>query len=168
MGRFNKDRSNYRKSVILKQAGIISTANIKDEFDEDDAPEIKRRHSSGSLAKREVSSIHRLKSKLHLASNRLKLFTSPEFKRTRLVPDTIEPTTSTYGLLRTAVDPSYREATIGDIWLYSDGVGKHEIKCVLEKEADREYQRNKKLGEYSHGPSPLRNSALRRSARLAK
>jgi hypothetical protein len=228
MGRFKKERTNYRKSLILKNAGVYTLDDVRDIFEEDEeikptdethssedhgtqepkTPEntvstrestffysqarrsvsgnslpfispLRKRCYSGSITKRKSAGIvTKLNAKMTLIKNRYMLFSSKEFVHTknRVVPVSKDPSVnSTVGFLRSTLDPSYRDSAIGDYWIYSDGISKDEINDELYKDAEYMYKREKKLGEFSIPPSPLRNahstaqeSTVRRSERLKK
>lgn len=137
MGRFAKDRVNYVRSVVLKQQGSVPNG-MEDETEPQPSSSSTTISSQslagggrcvvaerGQLRRRTPPRIlTRLRSKLYLQSQRYQIFRSPDFKR-RVhyelgIPRSTDVTSSPIGLIRSAIDPSYRSnrLSIGDLWRY--------------------------------------------------
>lgn len=126
----------------------------------------------GMLSPRRTSTVGRWRSSVALSAARLALWSSREHREHTQelgMAGRDVATQSTLGLLRSAVDPQYREREMGDRWELQGG--KHGARRMFIREAHEQSQ------QVSHAPSHLRQLAaanvvqqsprqVRRSSRL--
>lgn len=190
-----------RKSLLLQQPSSPLTKNLDTsevsfvktesdmEYEEDldvegDDPDISFRSSAsmaeqGELKPNKGSFLSKMNAKLILQSKRYAIFKSPEFRH-RLreengVPSEHDATDSTFGLLRSVVDPVYRDRRLGNVWQYaiqSKDYSKNSVRDHLVDDAIDSHLRDTRRGKYSLGKSKLKHQStsqrvpLRRSDRL--
>ena len=138
----------------------------------------------GFISPRKQSAVHssltRMKAQFSLQMQRYTVFQSPEYKQRMYtdlrVPEQVDAASSSIGLLRTALDPTFRDRQLGEnVWLYTDGVQeKQQVRQLLIREACDNYEKDMRRGRYSVGSSQLKYELmhcrspvpLRRSQRI--
>jgi hypothetical protein len=175
MGRFTKDSTNYVRSVAMKPTGQIPSG--MDDCEAKSTPTgTCRVAETGLLKPRSSPVITRIRSNLVLKAHRMAIFQSPAFKdrlRNEIrVPRAHDATASTLGLIRTALDPQYRDRQLGNVWHHMEGLHtKQQVRDSLVNEAKDGWDRDMQRGKYKRRQSILRHETpmgYRRSERLAR
>ena len=166
MGRFERLQSDeVRKNVILGKPALVD--DDSDFF----VPEPKgaRVAETGTLLPRYSSPLKKIQSSVVLGANRLFIFGSPEYRQRveedNGIPASRDVTRSPIGLLRTALNPQYRDAALGDVWQYTDGCrNKRQARDRLIDEAKESFDKEMRRGKYARQGSLLRNAVAVRSS----
>ncbi|KAI3653087.1 hypothetical protein MP228_002512 [Amoeboaphelidium protococcarum] len=133
MGRFSTSKQSQSPYIARKAQMLM-------EEDDPNSTQIQgfKVAERGILSPRRTSVFKKIQSSLALSAQRLAVFKSPEYKRHRDEAGIAEAdvTVTPMGLLRTALDPQFRESRLGDRWRFIEGCNDKTDAAALFDRAD--------------------------------